>query len=727
MSRVATLWISGLLWVAVAILANLAAQDRFVRIDLTRNRAHSLAPTSIDAVIDLREPLTVRAFFSPNLPAPYNNVERRVRDLLEELDLHAGANFNYRFYAMGGDDGEPDQTQEFEELARSYLIVPVQIQEVERDEVNVRNAYMGLAFLHGDRLETIPALTTTELLEFRVVEAITSLTQRVSRVLALPEDIGVDLYFSGALGGIDPRIAAVADTVAAAVARLDEEAYDRLEFRRIDTDRDEAARDRAASLGLSAVRVSPDAAAPPGYAGVMMSVGEQAVAMDLVVPSAAGLTFKTGEEIDQSLEGMFTSLLGSNDRIGYLADFDTPPYRGRTSTTPEVIEPNMATFYSLVTRFFQFDGVLLADESIPTDVNTLLVVAPQAQFSEAGLFRLDQFLLRGGSVAVFTDPYDIYPPIFGGGLTYIPRQTGLEMFLEHHGVRIDEALVFDERSYVLREPNQAGGVSQIPVYNAPLIPEQQIATDLPFLQGLGEIILVNVAPLSLTLDGSRDVEARGLLRTSDRSWTLSDELGFVDPLAGPPPGVRFQSHTLAYLLEGEFRSYFADRPIPDLEEATDDLAVAGGEPGQTDDLPASIAGETGLLEGGRGRLLVFGTSAIVGDNLLQQDGTDPNARLVLNLIDYLNGRVDRAVTRNKGRGYVPLEASTPRERTAVKTFAIGVLPALVAAVGISVLVIQLRRRRSIRRRFGEVLESDGKGGDTRRPKGRGAKRPGTRR
>jgi len=53
----------------------------------------------------LSEPLSIKVFFSKNLPAPHNNTERYLRDLLEEYASRGKQYFNYAFYNVSAEEG----------------------------------------------------------------------------------------------------------------------------------------------------------------------------------------------------------------------------------------------------------------------------------------------------------------------------------------------------------------------------------------------------------------------------------------------------------------------------------------------------------------------------------------------------------------------------------------------------------------------------------------------
>jgi ABC-type uncharacterized transport system involved in gliding motility auxiliary subunit len=60
--------------IIIIILINLAGVKLHFQCDLTRNNVYSLSKISEEVVSSLADPLTIKVFFSDNLPAPYNSV-----------------------------------------------------------------------------------------------------------------------------------------------------------------------------------------------------------------------------------------------------------------------------------------------------------------------------------------------------------------------------------------------------------------------------------------------------------------------------------------------------------------------------------------------------------------------------------------------------------------------------------------------------------------------------
>ncbi len=133
-----------ILYSALIIVLNLVSMNFFFRADLTENRIYSLSEASKSAVNSLKEPLTIKAYFSENLPQPYNNLHQQMKDLLEEYAIQGGRYFNYTIETIGSDDGsENEKTAAVKAEAESYGIYPIQIQKIEKDEVQLVTAYMG--------------------------------------------------------------------------------------------------------------------------------------------------------------------------------------------------------------------------------------------------------------------------------------------------------------------------------------------------------------------------------------------------------------------------------------------------------------------------------------------------------------------------------------------------------------------------------------------------------
>jgi gliding-associated putative ABC transporter substrate-binding component GldG len=160
-----------LLLVVVIVLVNVIALRYFTRIDLTGEKLYTLSDASKKLVGSLDDKFLVKAFYTADLPAPYNNNRRYLQDQLDEYRAYAGGNFHYEFI-------DPKSSPEVEQEAQRYGIPPVQVQVLKEDKFQVDNAYMGLVFLYGDKQERIPVIRSTSNLEYEISSAIKKLTSK---------------------------------------------------------------------------------------------------------------------------------------------------------------------------------------------------------------------------------------------------------------------------------------------------------------------------------------------------------------------------------------------------------------------------------------------------------------------------------------------------------------------------------------------------------------------
>jgi len=712
--RLADRLVPPLLWLGAVVLLNVASTTLFFQADLTEGRVHSLAPQSIEAVSRLREPLTIRAFFSTDLQAPFNNIERAVRDLFDSYAQHGGELFNSTFHTIG--DGP--EAQDTELLARDYLIYPIQVEQVDRTEVVVRSVFSGLAIVHGDLVETIGALTTTDGLEMRITEAIGRLTERVSVLLALEEDIAVRLYFSGELTALNPGLQALPAAVGGIVEELNGAYFGRLAFTAVDPsvsglDPMDALRLQLTPLGFR----TADGEERFAYAGIVLYSEGKTLTLNLIEATPQGARVADPETIRRSVDSTLKGLLGSQPEIGYLADFGTPPYRGNLTEGRQPVMTDLADLFALLSRDYQYRGLLLADREIPPDLRTLLIVSPQEPLSEWALFQIDQHLMRGGALLAFVDTHSIFTTqtFTGGSSLQIPRQTGLEELLAHYGVRVRPTFVLDdEQAFVQVQPNERGGVDEARIAFVPIVRRAEMDTSWPPLQRLDDVLVMNASPLELTgaQPDARFVEA---LRSSATAWEVPGGTDLIDPraTAAPPAGERAASLLAAYG-EGRFTSYFADRtpPVRPVDEDDDEEregTLLAGDAVQA----APQVGPLVVPESAPGaRLFVIGTSTILGNGFIEAGQQNPNTMLIHNLVDYLSGQEDRAALRGRGDLVRRLGTFSTDIQSAVKTFLIAGPPALVALAGAALWLWLRLRQRGIQARFGPAAAGARAGGSS---------------
>ncbi len=711
-----------LLYLAVVILINVAATTLFFRIDLTHNNLYSLSRASRNAVENLTEPLTIKVFFTRNLPAPYNGIERYLHDLLAEYAIHGGDRFNYSFYDVSPTEGATtDETMKNREVAQSYGIQPVQIQNIEQDEVKFQKAYMGMVFIHGDQLEKLPAVTSTDGLEYKITTTIRKLVNTVSALAGLEEPIHVKLFLSDSLQAVAPALnmnglAQVPDQIRDLVTDLNRQFYGKLTFERVDPGKDEAARQEAIANNMVTLnwndfqdrRSGKTVPAGSGTAGILISHGDKSQEIPLIKAETVplfGTQYRLADiaELKETIPEVANSVLDINRKIGYLADHGTPSLMSFGMMQQQSQGDTLNNFNSLVSDTYSISSISIAENGIPEGLETLVIAGPTEPFSDYELYQIDQFLMRGGSLALFLDPFNEIMPQrqqqfqqFNQGPAYIPLNTGLDKLLNHYGVSVKKAYALDEQCYKQRLPQAYGG-GENAIYFAPEISQNNINRKLEPLENIKQLVTLKAAPLETKDDTLKQsgITATTLFTTTDQAWEMTGQINLNPMMIKPPAEDKREQIKLALLLEGTFPSYFADKPVPAKPQPEGQEAEQ-----KKAEKPAGIMDEVQdqgrtLKKSRGGKILLVGTSDMLKDNMLDKEGTSPNATFVLNMLDTLSGREADAVLRGKIQRFNPLEKTTAGTKTTVKVMGIVGLPALIALFGIFMWIRRMRRMRFI--------------------------------
>jgi ABC-2 type transport system permease protein len=719
-------YIKFIIYLLVIVLVNVAGLTLFFRLDLTENRIYSLSKSSLNVVDTLSEPLTINVFFTKNLPAPYNNIERYLHDLLSEYAIHSNKFFNFRFYNVSPEaEGATASADENQKLASNYGIRPVQIQAVEKDEIKFKKAYMGLVLIHGDMVERIPTITTVKGLEYRLTTAIQKLNNKTSALLSLKEKVQVKLVLSSSLLQVAPmmgikEIQAYPEKLKQIVGTLNEKLYDRLEYTYVDPSKEKDAQQGLEKYELMELKwdrlAEKNIPAGEGTVGLIMTYGTKTREIPILkvirIP-IIGTQYNLADftQVEESINDNLETLIDINENLGYLADHGTLSVSGRPPMGGQRPD-GLSVFPTLISQNYSLKPVSLKTESIPESLQCLMIARPTENFSDYELYQIDQALMRGTNLAIFQDAFKEEMPTqqqmqMRQGPTIVPLNTGLRKLLSHYGVDMDPAIVMDEFCHKQMLPKQMGG-GQTSIYYVPIIQNRNINKKLDFIRHLKGLIGIKMSPLSLNKDriAKNKVDAQQLFASSEKSWLMRERINFNPMYLSPPgPDAELKRYPLAYLLEGEFPSFFAGKPMPekpvdkpadkqkeDKKELESQSAAAKGRP--------EIEEKGGRLDKGkRAKILFLSSSEMLGDSVLDEEGKTPNALLILNAIDALNNREDIAVMRSKEQRFNPLGKISAFSKTLIKSFNVVGLPVIVVMFGLFLLWRRHARKKQIQMMF----------------------------
>lgn len=149
---------------------NFLASRHFVRMDLTQQNLFTLAPATRDILNGLEDIVTVRLYFSQDLPPELLNLRRSVTDVLDEFKNGARGKIRIEFH-------HPQKNVVEEQKVQMMGIPPVEVGVIKKDQQQVVKVYMGMGIQFGASQEIIPLVQNVNNLEYTLAAAIVKVTQ----------------------------------------------------------------------------------------------------------------------------------------------------------------------------------------------------------------------------------------------------------------------------------------------------------------------------------------------------------------------------------------------------------------------------------------------------------------------------------------------------------------------------------------------------------------------
>jgi gliding-associated putative ABC transporter substrate-binding component GldG len=165
-----SVFVPGVLLFVVLFLLNGISRNWFFRLDLTDNDMFSLSSSSELVVKQVDDLLTMKVYFSDDLPGEYANNRRYLQDILEEYEAIADGNISFEFF-------RPEDDKDIEQEAQKAGVMPVQMQVVENDKMEIKRVLMGMVIQYEDKKEVLPVIQTTTGLEYEITSKIKKLVE----------------------------------------------------------------------------------------------------------------------------------------------------------------------------------------------------------------------------------------------------------------------------------------------------------------------------------------------------------------------------------------------------------------------------------------------------------------------------------------------------------------------------------------------------------------------
>jgi ABC-type uncharacterized transport system involved in gliding motility auxiliary subunit len=383
------------------------------------------------------------------------------------------------------------------------------------------------------------------------------------------------------------------------------------------------------------------------------------------------------EGMEYQITSIVKKMIDPERAIGFLT--------GHDEGSPEQALPYLSRILQeahlgYTTRTIDLHG---GEEEIPADIKGLVIMGPARRIEERELRRINSYLMRGGSVAVFAGG----TAITGSDTrpTAARAEHNLNGLLEGYGVTINPDVVLDfQASDSVQEIEQ--GRARIPMFTYPALAARRdvggpgIDTAHPAVFRLPGVILPFVS--SLTINNGRARENGTVFseigRTSERSVLQRErfELDAIELLQRRQQifGNARASYVVGVALEGQLRSAFAGN--------------------DTDHPPAHATREHPA------RLLVVGSGKVFHIDQLRaiaplQNGMPTNVQMLLNVFDWLSQDPDLLAVRAKDVSEPSLQAVTDTRKQLFKWGSIIGLPLLVGVLGVVLMNLRARKRAEI--------------------------------
>jgi ABC-2 type transport system permease protein len=643
------------LWHSVTFLAvaNFAignfwlSQVNTVRVDVTEGNIYTISDATESYLNRLQEPLLLRGYFSAKTHPLLAPLVPQMRDLLKEYEVAGDGKVRTEII-------DPVLNPELEDEANNkYGIKPTPFQVADKYQAALVNSYFNILVKYGDQYEVLGFQELIDVkqegetdIDVKLRNPEYDVTSAIKKVLTGYQSAG-DLFstirspveFIGYVSEDDQLPDVLRDFKAQITSLLDDykkEVGGGFSFRFIapEANGGKVAQDLMENFGFRPMTTSI-LSNESFYFYLTLASGDELIQVSLP-PDLNENEFKRNLEAGMKrFSNGFTKTvtLSLPEPKGQPQQFQ--PFGGKQSFQflQEILDSELTV-----------NTNDLSNSLVPEETDILMVMAP-SELSETQLFAMDQYLMKGGTVILATSPFatELSPT----SLTASKRDSGVQEWLKHMGVTIEQAMVLDTQNAafplpVTRRTRSGLSFTEIQLLDYPYFVDirgEGILPDADFMAGIQQVTLNWASPL--TLNAPEGVTAKPILASSTESW-LTESTNIMpdfDGQSGPtyPEPSDQKSHVLAASLSGKFQSYFKDKDSPLYTAATADAESNEAEAEAEQKLGAvnSVIGHSAESA----RLIVFGSDAFVTDQTLQLVSTATRS-LYRNSLQMMQNAVD---------------------------------------------------------------------------------------
>ena len=504
-------------------------------------------------------------------------------------------------------------------------------------------------------------------------------------ISGIKEPITISYYFSSRLGKEIPTHGNYATRVSDMLNEFESAAGDKIRIERLDPVAFSEVEDEAVKGGLQGAPI--DQSGDKIYFGIVGKVGEVRETIPFLQPNRerfleydlARLIFAL-QHPKKPVVGVITSRLVFGDPRAQL--------RGQEGKTWILINQ--------IRPLFELRQITSDFTSVDDDIEILLLIHPPA-FQESSLYAIDQFVLRGGRLLAFLDPYNESAALGADGIPS-PPSSNLNPLLGAWGIEMEEGKLVGDIG-VARLVNAGRGDNEVVAVPFVTWLELTAANASRDDAVTSKIRVVNMASSGAlrTKEGAQ-TSITPLLFTTDKTQIIESEAvkGQIPDIMGllekfKPSG---EIYTLAARINGETVSAFPNG-APKPPSATDEDEIATAKPtGSSTDATSTVDASSKskpldnvVTTGIKPHIsksvepinvIIFADSDMLEDRFWATEQEffgerivfphANNGDLVVNALDNLSGSNDLVGLRSRGTAYRPFSLIADLQTAAEQRF-----------------------------------------------------------
>lgn len=155
--------------IGILVLINILADKFFFRLDFTEDSRYTLSKATKDILSNLKETVTINAYFSENMPPDIAKTKKDFKELLVEYASRSKGKVVYEFI-------NPNVDEATEQKAMQAGVQPVVINVRDKDQVKQQKAYLGAVVQLGEQSDVIPFMQPGAAMEYALSSSIKKLS-----------------------------------------------------------------------------------------------------------------------------------------------------------------------------------------------------------------------------------------------------------------------------------------------------------------------------------------------------------------------------------------------------------------------------------------------------------------------------------------------------------------------------------------------------------------------